>query len=120
VIDEARAAGFHLVTAHEFASRGVQAVLEDVHRIARLPVYVSLDIDCVDPAFAPGTGTPEVAGLTSREIVEMVRGLAHLPFAGFDLVEVAPAYDQAEITALLAAHLVYEFLLLLAEGRRRG
>jgi len=115
LIPEARAAGFHLVTADEFARQGVRATLQDIERIASLPVYVSLDIDSVDPAFAPGTGTPEVAGLTSREIMELVRGLRGVPLAGFDIVEVAPAYDSSEITALLAATLVYEFLLVLAE-----
>lgn len=118
IISEARAAGFDLITADEFAHRGVRATVEDIQRRATLPVYVSLDIDSVDPAYAPGTGTPEVAGLTSREIVDLVRGLRGLPLVGFDLVEVAPAYDSAEITALLAAHLVYEFLLVLAESRR--
>lgn len=117
IIAEARAAGFDLITADEFAHRGVRATIEDIQLRASLPVYVSLDIDSVDPAYAPGTGTPEVAGLTSREIVELVRGLRGLPLVGFDLVEVAPAYDSAEITALLAAHLVYEFLLVLAESR---
>jgi len=118
IIPAARAAGFDLITADEFAHRGVRATVEDIQRRATLPVYVSLDIDSVDPAYAPGTGTPEVAGLTSREIVDLVRGLRGLPLVGFDLVEVAPAYDSAEITALLAAHLVYEFLLVLAESRR--
>lgn len=117
LIEETRAAGFHLLTASEFAAQGVEATLRDIHSRAKHPVYVSLDIDCVDPAYAPGTGTPEVAGLTSREIVDLVRGLRGLTFAGFDVVEVAPAYDSAEITALLAANLVYEFLLVLAEGR---
>jgi guanidinopropionase len=116
IIPEARAAGFHLITLDEFAWRGVQATLEDIRRIVQPPVYVSLDIDSVDPAFAPGTGTPEVAGLTSREIVGLVRGLRGLSLAAFDVVEVAPAYDSAEITALLAANLVYEFLLVLAES----
>ena len=82
--------------------------------MVRHPVYLSLDIDCVDPAFAPGTGTPEVAGITSREIIELVRALRGTSLVAFDIVEVAPAYDSAEITALLAANLVYEFLLLLA------
>jgi agmatinase len=116
LVPEARAAGFHLLTADEFARQGVRATLQDIQRIASLPVYVSLDIDSVDPAFAPGTGTPEVAGLTSREVMELVRGLRGLPFVGFDIVEVAPAYDPSEITAILAATLVYEFLLVLAEG----
>lgn len=113
IVDEARRAGFHLLTAGQFAQQGVRATVEQIERIATLPTYVSLDIDSVDPAFAPGTGTPEVAGLTSREIVELVRGLRGLPLVGFDVVEVAPAYDHAEITALLAAHLVYELLLTL-------
>lgn len=117
LIHEARVAGFHLLTATEFAHQGVLATLADIHSRATLPVYVSLDIDSVDPAFAPGTGTPEVAGLTSREIVDLVRGLAGLSLVGFDVVEVAPAYDSAEITALLAANLVYEFLLVLAATR---
>lgn len=114
IVDEARQAGFNLITADEFARLGVGATLERIHSLARGPVYVSLDIDCVDPAFAPGTGTPEVAGLTSREIVELVRGLRGLSLVGFDVVEVAPPYDPAEITCLLAANLVYEFLLTLA------
>jgi len=114
ILGEVRAAGFHLITCDEFARRGVQATVQDIHRLARLPVYVSLDIDCVDPGFAPGTGTPEVAGITSREIIELVRGLRGLSLAAFDIVEVAPPYDASEITALLAANLVYEFLLVLA------
>ncbi len=117
IVPEARAAGFHLLTAEEFARQGVPATLEAIRRLATLPVYVSLDIDSVDPAFAPGTGTPEVAGLTSREIMELVRGLRGLRLVGFDIVEVAPAYDSSEITALLAANLVYELLLVLADGR---
>ncbi|MEO8456413.1 MAG: agmatinase [Chloroflexota bacterium] len=117
LVDEARAAGFHLLTASEFAEQGVAATLADIRARAKLPVYVSLDIDSVDPAFAPGTGTPEVAGLTSREIVDLVRGLSGLQLVGFDVVEVAPAYDSAEITALLAANLVYEFLLVMAANR---
>jgi len=115
IIDECRRAGFHVVTADEFAHQGVRATVEAIQRAASLPVYVSLDIDAVDPAFAPGTGTPEVAGMTSREIIELVRGLRGLPLVGFDIVEVAPAYDSAEITALLAANLVYEMLLVRAE-----
>jgi len=120
IIAEARAAGFRLITADEFARQGLDATLNDIHRFATLPTYVSLDIDSVDPAFAPGTGTPEVAGLTSREIVGLVRGLAGLRLVGFDVVEVAPPFDSAEITALLAANLVYEFLLVLAGQRRRS
>ncbi len=114
IVDEARAAGFRLITADDFARQGVGATLEAVRSLATLPVYVSLDIDCVDPAFAPATGTPEVAGLTSREIVEMVRGLRGLSLVAFDVVEVSPPYDSSEITALLAANLAYELLMVLA------
>jgi agmatinase len=116
IIGQAQAAGFQVITADEFAREGVTVALEAMRTLATLPVYVSLDVDCVDPAFAPGTGTPEVAGLTSREIVEMVRGLRGLPLIAFDVVEVSPPYDSSEITALLAANLVYELLLVLAAG----
>jgi len=116
----AQKSGFHIITADEFAHSGVTKTLAAVHKIAKRPVYVSLDIDCVDPAFAPGTGTPEVAGLTSREIVELVRGLGDLPLVGFDVVEVSPPYDASEITALLAANLIYEVLLLLAAKAEEG
>ena len=114
ILDEVRAAGFKVITCDEFARQGVEATLQRIQSVVGHPVYLSLDIDCVDPAFAPGTGTPEVAGLTSREIVELVRGLRGMSLVAFDIVEVAPAYDSAEITALLAANLVYEFLLILA------
>ncbi len=113
ILEQAQAAGFHVVTADEFAALGPAATLERIRELVRGPIYVSLDIDSVDPAFAPGTGTPEVAGLSSRDIVTLVRGLRGLPVVGFDLVEVAPVYDPAAITCLLAANLVYEFLLTL-------
>ena len=113
IIGQARAAGFNIITADEFADLGSAAALERIRELVRGPIYVSLDIDSVDPAFAPGTGTPEVAGFSSRDIVTLVRGLRGLPVVAFDLVEVAPVYDSAEITCLLAANLVYEFLLTL-------
>jgi agmatinase len=72
----------------------------------------------VDPAFAPGTGTPEVGGFTGAEAIELVRGLRGLNFVGFDVVEVLPAYDPAEITALLAANIIYEFLSLIALNKK--
>jgi agmatinase len=113
IVGQAQAAGFHVITADEFAGLGVADTLERIRAVVRGPVYVSLDIDSVDPAYAPGTGTPEVAGLSSRDIVTLVRGLRGLPVVAFDLVEVAPVYDPADITCLLAANLVYEFLLTL-------
>jgi agmatinase len=77
-------------------------------------------VDFVDPAYAPGTGTPEIGGFTSREAQEFVRGLAGLEIVGCDVVEVYPAYDHAQITALLAANVAHEFLSLLAFSKKTG
>ena len=87
-------------------------------------VYVSIDIDVLDPAHAPGTGTPEPGGLTSRELQMILRGFTDLNLVGGDVVEVAPAYDHAELTTIAAANVVYELLGLMAldttGGRRSG
>ena len=83
-------------------------------RLADGPVYVSVDIDVLDPAHAPGTGTPEAGGLTSRELLHTLRSLAGTNVVGADIVEVAPAYDHAEITGIAAAHVAYELLAVLA------
>jgi arginase family enzyme len=83
------------------------------------PVYMSFDIDVLDPAFAPGTGTPEVAGLQPREALDLLRALAGIRFTGFDLVEVSPVFDgPGQVTALHAAAVAYEMLALLAVSRR--
>jgi agmatinase len=114
----ARDLGAQVITMDEAAEIGVPAVLGRVGAaLAGGPVYVSLDIDAADPAFAPGTGTPEVGGFTSRELLQLVRGLRGLNLVGFDLVEVSPPYDHGDITALLAANLAFEFLSLLAVQR---
>ncbi|MCL6549330.1 MAG: arginase family protein, partial [Alicyclobacillus sp.] len=84
------------------------------------PVFVSFDIDSLDPSCAPGTGTPEAGGFFTHEALRLLRGLAGLTFAGFDLVEVAPAYDCSEITALAGATVVFEFLSLLARAKTLG
>jgi agmatinase len=76
------------------------------------PAYLSFDIDCLDPAFAPGTGTPEIGGLASWQAQGLLRRLKGVPFVGMDVVEVAPAHDVAEITALAAATLAWEYLAL--------
>jgi arginase family enzyme len=115
-----RELGYHMVTGEEFWELGVEGTLARVHQVVRGPAYLSLDIDVADPAYAPGTGTPEVGGLTSRQLVTLVRGLAGLDLVGMDLVEVAPPFDHGEITSLLAANLVYEFLSLLAKGSPPG
>ncbi|MBV9367018.1 MAG: arginase family protein, partial [Solirubrobacterales bacterium] len=88
-------------------------------KVADGPTYLSFDIDVLDPASAPGTGTPEVAGLEPREALAFLRALAGLEFTGFDVVEVAPAYDSpGQITALNAAAVAYDLLALLAMVRR--
>jgi len=111
--------GITLVDIAEVKSRGIEATLRKAHEVARGPVYVSFDIDAVDPAFAPGTGTPEVGGLDSYEAQRLVRGLAGLETVGFDLVEVSPLYDgPGQITSLLAANLIFEFLCTLPPRRR--
>ena len=98
---------------------GLQLLIKIIKgRVGLNKVFVTFDIDVVDPAFAPGTGTPEVGGFTSSEAVDLIRGLKGLDFAGFDVVEVLPDYDVAEITALLAANIIYEFLSLIALNKK--
>ena len=101
-----------MVTAEEFHARGLRLAQRLYKRFRGKPVYVTLDIDAVDPAFAPGTGTPQVGGLTSVQILELVRALRGLRLVGCDLVEVSPPFDTGEITSLLAANLLFEFLCL--------
>lgn len=113
--EDARALGARLITFDEFVSSGTEAVLKEVRqRVGDRPAYLTLDIDSIDPAFAPGTGTPEVGGFSSYQILQLIRGLKGLNLVGFDLVEVAPAFDHGNITAVLAANLAFEFLSLLA------
>jgi agmatinase len=110
--------GFRTIRASDVDIMGVRETTGVItERTVGLPVYLSLDIDVLDPAFAPGTGTPESGGLTSRELLSVLRGLTGLNLVGGDVVEVAPAYDHAEITSIAAATAVYDLLTLLA---RRG
>jgi agmatinase len=111
--DFARAHKVRMVTAEEFHEKGMTTVQSHLRTFRRKPVYVTLDIDVVDPAFAPGTGTPQVGGLTSVQILELVRALRGLNIVGCDLVEVSPPYDNGEITSLLAANLLFELLCVL-------
>jgi agmatinase/guanidinopropionase len=110
--------GARTVTIHEVFQKGIESVLEEVHQRMRGPVYVTVDIDSADPAYAPGTGTPEVGGLSSYQLLELVRGLRGLDLVGFDLVEVSPPYDHGDITAVLASNIVFEYLSLLALKRQ--
>jgi agmatinase/guanidinopropionase len=112
--DDARALGARIVTIHEVMEKGIGEILREIHERMKGPVYVTVDIDSVDPAYAPGTGTPEVGGLTSYQLLQLVRGLHGLNLIGFDLVEVSPPFDHGDITAILAANIVFEYLSLLA------
>ncbi len=101
-----------IVTAEEFHRGGINLVKRALRKLRNRPTYITLDIDVVDPAFAPGTGTPQVGGLSSAQILDLVRALEGLPIVGCDLVEVSPPYDNGEITSLLAANLLYELVCL--------
>jgi agmatinase len=103
--------GFQVVSAPEVEDFGVAGLVERIaSRVGDRPAYVSVDIDVLDPAHAPGTGTPEAGGLTSRELLATLRSFAALNLVGADIVEVAPAYDHAQITGIAAAHVGYELL----------
>ncbi len=117
-LEYAKAHGVTLVTYDEYTSRdGAQTLRDFVRRQGEHPAYVSFDIDAVDPAYAPGTGTPSVGGLTSAQALDAVRSLAGASVVGGDVVEVLPDRDPTGITALLAAHLVFEILCLDAARR---
>ncbi|KAL0951705.1 hypothetical protein HGRIS_008380 [Hohenbuehelia grisea] len=110
-IENDEAVGFHLITTDDIDDLGIPAIVKKIRdRVGDTPVYLSLDIDVIDPGLAPATGTPEAGGWTTRELKRILRGLAGLNFVGADVVEVAPAYDNAEITGIAAADLVHDFL----------
>jgi agmatinase len=123
-LDDDSRFGFGIVTSADVYRQGVDAVAGRLaDRIGNRPVYVSVDIDVLDPAHAPGTGTPEAGGLTSRELLEILRGLRRLRasggpgIVGADVVEVSPAYDHAELTGIAAAHVAYDLIGLMGERR---
>jgi agmatinase len=111
--------GFTIVSSADYARTSIDDVASRLRaRVGDAPVYVSVDVDVMDPAHAPGTGTPEAGGLTSRELLLTLRALDGLPIVGADVVEVAPAYDHAELTTIAASHVVYELLSLMARAPR--
>lgn len=111
--------GFHVLSAPWVHSHGAEAALQCIHEVVgQQPAYLTFDIDCLDPAFAPGTGTPVAGGLSSIEALSIVRGLTPVNIIGMDVVEVAPAYDHAEITAIAAATIAHD--LICQEALRRG
>ncbi len=111
---------FNVLDARWVHANGPAAVAEEIKRIVGVErVYLTFDIDCLDPAYAPGTGTPVCGGLTTHQAQEIVRGLAGINLVGMDLTEVAPAYDAGEITSLAGASLAVEFLCLYAANPHR-
>jgi agmatinase len=118
-LDDDRRFGFRTVRASDIDTLGVDGTIQAIlERVADLPVYLSIDIDVLDPAFAPGTGTPEAGGLSSRELLRVLRGLTSVNLVGGDVVEVAPAYDHAEITAIAAATVIFDMVTLLSRAGR--
>jgi len=114
VLDWTLGQGVTMVTAQDVHEQGPMAIAAQIRRvIGEAPVYLSFDIDALDPAFAPGTGTPEMGGLASWQAQAIIRRLRGLKFIGMDLVEVCPPYDVAEITALAGATIAWEYLCLL-------
>ena len=106
-----KAIGFQIFSSIEFQDLGVaEAIKKMQNRVGKRPVYISIDIDVLDPAHAPGTGTPEAGGITSRELLSVVRATAGMNIIGADIVEVAPAYDHAQITGIAASHVMYELI----------
>ncbi len=117
-LNVARRLGARVLTIDECFEMGIPAVIEAIREtVGGRKVYVTLDIDAADPAFAPGTGTPEPGGFSSYQMLQLVRGLKGLDLVGIDLVEVSPPYDHADVTAILAANLVFEYLCLVALNR---
>ena len=106
--------GFKVIHCDELEEFGPDHVAQRIReRVGDCPLYLSIDIDVLDPAHAPGTGTPEIAGLTTRELVNILRGLAGVNLVGGDVVEVSPGYDHAELTSLAAATIVFEMINLI-------
>ena len=110
--------GIRIIDMEEVAEKGIPFAVAEARRIVgTAPAYFTFDIDSIDPAFAPGTGTPEIGGFTSREALQLVRGFRHLNLVGADMVEVSPPLDQSGGTALVGASIAFELLCLLAEAR---
>ncbi len=107
--------GFNIIDAPQVHATGIETVIQQIRsHLGDHPVYLTFDIDCLDPSYAPGTGTPVCGGLSSHQAMAILRGLTGINVVGMDIVEVAPAYDVGEITALAATHLAMEMLYLYA------
>lgn len=113
--------GFGIITSIDLQDHGLSAAIaRTLARVAGRPIYVSVDVDVLDPAHAPGTGTPEAGGLTSRELLGLIRGLAGEQIVGADVVEVSPAYDHAQLTGVAASHIAYEIISVMAKASERA
>jgi len=119
-LDWAHEQGIRIVEIEEYFDLGPEAVVQEIHRVVGdAPTYVTFDIDALDPVYAPGTGTPEVGGFTTPEAQRMIRGLQGLDLVGADVMEVAPPFDHAGLTALTGATLMFELLCVLADAIAR-
>ena len=115
--DYSKNAGMRVMFVEEVQKRGVDEIIQEARCIVGdTPVYLSFDIDSLDPAFAPGTGTPEIAGLTTSEAIALIRGFRNLNFVGADIVEVSPPFDSGGLTSMTGATVMYELLCVLAEA----
>ena len=113
-IENDKKLGFKTIFCNEIDEMGINKIIEKIlNRIKNIPCYISIDIDCIDPAYAPGTGTPEPGGMSSRELFTILKGLSKLNIIGGDMVEVSPSYDANNITSQLAANLVFEIICLI-------
>jgi agmatinase len=118
-LSEDRRLGFAILNSTDADTLGIEGMIAAMlKRVGDRPTYVSIDIDVLDPAYAPGTGTPEAGGLSSRELLRIVRALDATNLIGADIVEVSPAYDHAQITGIAAAHLAYELITVMARGTK--
>jgi agmatinase len=109
--------GFKIIHCDDFQTQSIDQIVKRIRdRVGDNPLYLSIDIDVLDPAHAPGTGTPEIAGMTSREMLNVLRGLSGMNLVSADVVEVAPAYDHAELTSTAAATIVYELINIIAKN----
>ena len=116
-IEFSQSSGMRVVFIEEFAERGVNAIIEEARRVVGDgPTYISFDVDGLDPVYAPGTGTPEIGGITTLEAQQLLRGLRGLNLVGGDVVEVAPPYDPSGNTALVGASLMFDILCLVADS----
>ena len=119
-IDLIENGGLNVYTAAEVAERGIKSVASRVYnKLSHCDaVHISLDIDCLDPAFAPGTGIPDSGGLTSREVITLIKSLRGLPLVGLDVVEVSPPIDPSEATVFAALKIIMEYIALFASGKK--